>query len=176
MAGREVDIVPEVTTALECSPSETGKIRREMPLGWWAGRPCSLIDPEKRHPTSPQICSRKAWGSSSSICNWLRPIRRVAPICTELGSAHRSGPPRNTTSECLDLDISMFTTRHIFDDMLLSSRTTLYIGHRNNNTTALHMKTNGCPLPGRLISEWQPPARRRQNSHQVEGRTTFFEI
>lgn len=54
----------------------------------------STMNPEKGHPTSPQIryAQKQAWGKvqgSSSICNWLWPIRRVAPFCTELGSAHR---------------------------------------------------------------------------------------
>lgn len=82
-------------TALECSTSgEKGKIRREMPLG------CTGLAGSFDHesgggsPHFPTDLHQNRRGGRfeafSSICNWLWPIRRVAPFCTELGSAHRS--------------------------------------------------------------------------------------
>lgn len=98
----------------------------------------SPIDPEKCHPTSPQIRSQKAWGSLSSICNWLWPIRRVAPICTELGSANRSDSPRSTAQEHLPRMPSSgsFITKQSSMKCISSQRSVaIYWAWNNNGAT-----------------------------------------
>lgn len=77
-------------TALECSTS--GKKAR-------FGEKCPLADGQLDHesgegsPHFPTDLHQNRRGGrlegSSSICNWLWPIRWVAPFCTEPGSAHR---------------------------------------------------------------------------------------
>lgn len=113
---RQVDMVPELMTALESNPSEQARFGDKCPCNGDS----SPMNPEKRHPTSPQICGQKAWGGGASLAFAIG----FGPFAGSRQFMPSLAPPRRSVS--LARNQEHFPLReHSLRSILLGSRKAL---------------------------------------------------